>query len=575
MSREALKKFATLNNLTFVLASIQVVWLVWFFYTGLGGALELVARVMSIALALQILFMYQQDYLYKWLPPLANHLLVALYLGICAIALVYFHYEFERIAIYSQGSFTQNDYIVGLLVFLLVMELSRLAHPILFWTNVFMVVYTLWGFLSPIDFFWHPGTSFKRIVTSSTVELSTGIYGIYGQLALTLIAAFLLLAGVANGFDAQRAMINVVRTIAGGRGSSSANGGDRIERHRHDQRQRLGQCGGGRHHHDPADDALRCARHLCRGGGNVGIDGRPDHAADDGGRRLPDVGIPRRALLGCRAARVCACDRVLRFDRHGRVYLLCVRLLPRDAIDRPIVPLYEKLKTAVFFLSVLYLIYLMGFVGKGELLAALYTAILMLGSLIALHLYFRYVRKDPVVGDETLMGSIKRAIETHAEMTSYLTLLLATLGIMIGLFTVTGFINRMGAILIDLGAWNPIAMILMAWVFGWLAGAGPAADRDLHHRRGGHRAADEAAGDRPMGRAFLRVPAVGVGRAVAADLADGGRLRPHCQRLVPEDHVRSAQDLRADHAHDVRDLHALQHGDDSRLDAGRRTRAWC
>jgi TRAP-type uncharacterized transport system fused permease subunit len=57
-------------------------------------------------------------------------------------------------------------------------------------------------------------------------------------------------------------------------------------------------------------------------------------------------------------------------------------------------------------------------------------------------------------------------------MTSYLTLLLATLGIMIGLFTVTGFINRMGGILVDLGAWNIVAMILMAWVFGWLAGAG-------------------------------------------------------------------------------------------------------
>ena len=57
-------------------------------------------------------------------------------------------------------------------------------------------------------------------------------------------------------------------------------------------------------------------------------------------------------------------------------------------------------------------------------------------------------------------------------MTSYLTLLLATLGIMIGLFTVTGFINRMGAMLLDLGAWNIIAMIFMAWIFGWLAGAG-------------------------------------------------------------------------------------------------------
>jgi TRAP-type uncharacterized transport system fused permease subunit len=82
------------------------------------------------------------------------------------------------------------------------------------------------------------------------------------------------------------------------------------------------------------------------------------------------------------------------------------------------------------------------------------------------------VRKDPALAGETLAGNVRRAIETHAEMTSYLTLLLATLGIMIGLFTVTGFINRMGAMLLDLGAWNVIAMIVMAWIFGWLAGAG-------------------------------------------------------------------------------------------------------
>ena len=80
--------------------------------------------------------------------------------------------------------------------------------------------------------------------------------------------------------------------------------------------------------------------------------------------------------------------------------------------------------------------------------------------------------KEPALADETLFGSLRRGIETHAEMTSYLTLLLATLGIMIGLFTVTGFINRMGAMLIDLGSWNIIAMIVMAWVFGWLAGTG-------------------------------------------------------------------------------------------------------
>src|SRR5438552_6742780 len=164
MASEVLRRYVTLKNLTFVFATIQIVWLVWFFYTGLGGAQELVARVMSIALILQILFMYQDGYFYKWLPPLANHMIVAVYIGICVYSFVYFHYEFERIAIYSQGSFTQGDFIVGLLVFLLVMELSRMAHPVLFWTNVVLVVYTLWGYLSPIDFFWHDGTTFHRVV---------------------------------------------------------------------------------------------------------------------------------------------------------------------------------------------------------------------------------------------------------------------------------------------------------------------------------------------------------------------------------------------------------------------------
>jgi TRAP-type uncharacterized transport system fused permease subunit len=155
------------------------------------------------------------------------------------------------------------------------------------------------------------------------------------------------------------------------------------------------------------------------------------------------------------------------------IYLLCVRLLPREPIAAPKVPLYDKLKTGIFFSSVLFLLFIMGWVGMGELLAALYTASFMFVLLLVVFLYFKYVSKDdPTLADETLLGNIRQAILTHAEMTSYLTLLLATLGIMIGLFTVTGFINRMGGMLLELGAWNVVAMILMAWIFGWLAGAG-------------------------------------------------------------------------------------------------------
>ena len=369
------------------------------------------------------------------------------------------------------GSFNRNDFIVGLLVFLLVMELSRLAHPILFWTNVFMVVYTLWGFLSPVDFFWHPGVSFYRVITSSTVELSTGIYGSYGQLALTLIAAFLLLAGVANGFNAQHSMVRVVRLIARSRrmvpqtavvGSSA-----------------IGLISGSGSANAAVVGTITIPL-MMRYGVPGTFAAAVETAASMGGLIDPPM-MGAAAFVMAEFLGVPYWDVVLRgwaltfvyyISVGFAVYLLCVRILPGDKIAKPHVALYDRVTTAIFFAAVGYLVYLMGFIGKGELLAALYTAAFMLGLLIPAFLLFKYVLKEPTLKGESLFGSIRRGIETHAEMTSYLTLLLATLGIMIGLFTVTGFINRMGAILLELGNWHIAALIGMAWLFGWLAGTG-------------------------------------------------------------------------------------------------------
>ena len=471
MAGDAIRKYATLGNLIFVFATIQLVWLVWFFYTGKGGGTELVAHVLPIALTLQILFMCQAGPLYARLPRIANEALVGLYVGVCVYSFVYFYIHFERIAIYAQGSYTQHDFLVGLMMFLLVMELTRLAHPILFWTNIFLVVYTLWGYLSPLDFFWHPGTTFHRVITSSTIELSTGIYGTYGQLALTLIAAFLLLAGVANGFNAQNSMINVVRLIARSRRviPQTAVVGSSM----------IGLISGSGSANAAVVGTITIPL-MMRYGVPGTFAAAVETAASMGGLIDPPM-MGAAAFLMAEFLGVPYWDVVIRgfalafiyyISIGVAVYLLCVRLLPSDAIDKPQVPLYDKITTAIFFASVLYLVYLMGYVGKGELLAALYTAMFMLAPLIGVFLYFKHVIKEPKLKDETLFGSLRRGIETHAEMSSYLTLLLATLGIMIGLFTVTGFINRMGGMLIDLGAWNIIAMIAMAWVFGWLAGTG-------------------------------------------------------------------------------------------------------
>ncbi len=472
MESAGIRRQFSRDNVILFFSAVLLSWLLYYFYTGAGGPQDLAARLIPIAIILQILFMYREGYFYKWLPPRVNDVIIVAYIAIAVYAFWHFWWEFEEIAIYRQGSYTQADFICGLLMFLLVMELSRLAHPALFWINLILVFYTLYGYLSPFDFFWHPGTSFYRIVTSSTVEMSTGIYGIYGQIALTVIAAFLLLAAAARGFGAQSAMINVMRRLAG------------RSRQMVPQTAVLGSLAVGTISGSGSANAVVVGSITIPLMKRYGVPGTfaaaVETAASMGGLLMPPLmgigaflmseflGVPYWDVV----ARGFALAAVYYVSLALAVYLLCVRLLPRDEITPPPVVTYDQVKTSIFFVSVLFLIFLMGYAGIGELLAALYTAGFMFAFLMLNFLYFKHVLKDPEVGKETLLGNIRLSIETHGDMTSYLTLLLATLGIMIGLFTVTGFINRMGATLLDLGSWNILAMIAMAYIFGWLVGAG-------------------------------------------------------------------------------------------------------
>jgi TRAP transporter 4TM/12TM fusion protein len=472
MQASRVKRHANLKNLTFVFALILFGWVIWYCYTGFGGAQELVSRLLPIALILQILIMYQQDYLYKPLPRIANHLLVFFYIGICLYAFGYFWFEYEEIAIYRQGSYTTHDFVVGLLMFLLVMELSRLAHPTLFWVNFVLVLYTLFGYLSPLDFFWHPGTTFYRVVTSSTVEMSNGIYGIYGQIALTLIAAFLLLAATANGFGAQSAMIEVMQRLAG------------RSRQMVPQAAVMGSLSIGMVSGSGSANAVVVGSitiPLMKRYGVPGVfAGAVETSASMGGLLMPPMmGVGAFLMsdfLGVPYWDVVVRGFALALTYYASlalaVYLICVRLLPREAIEAPAVSTYNQVKTSIFFLAVVFLMVLMGGMGVSELRAALYTSIFMFVLLLVNFLWFKYGLKDPAVAEETFFSNVRRAIETHGDMTSYLTLLLATLGIMIGLFTVTGFINRMGGMLLQLGSWHIMALILMSFIFGWLVGMG-------------------------------------------------------------------------------------------------------
>ena len=469
---EQFKRHVTIRNLRFLLSVVMFIWLCWYFYTGFGGPSELVAALVPVAVAVQILCMHDNGFIYKKLPPVANHVLVVIYLGICLFAFYHFVTQYDEIAIWRQGSYTQTDFIMGLLVFLLVMELSRVVHPDLFWVNVIMVVYTLFGNLSPIDFFWHPGTTFYRVVTSSTVELSTGIYGQYAQIALTTIGAFLLLAAAAAGFDAQGAMVQFMRRIAG------------KSRVTIPQTAVLASSAVGMISGSGAANATVVGAFTIPLMKKYGIPGEfagaVECAASMGGLIMPPVmavaGFVMAEFLGVPYWDVVLRGFALAFIYYSTlglsVYLVSVRLMPPDPIEKGTIPMYNQIKTLIFFIGIIYLTILMGFLNYGEQLAGLYTGAFMFGLLILLFLVYKYVRRDPATQKDNLWANVRVMIETHAELTSYLTLMLCTLGIMVGLFTVTGFINRMGGMLLKLGEFHIIAMVLMAWVFGWLVGTG-------------------------------------------------------------------------------------------------------
>ncbi|MGE5258692.1 MAG: TRAP transporter permease [Hyphomicrobiales bacterium] len=469
---EQLKRYATVKNLRFVISLVMFIWLCWYFYTGFGGPSELVAALVPVALMLQILYLHENGYIYKRLPPIANYVIVVIYLAVCVFAFYHFVTQYDEIAIWRQGSYTRADFIMGLLVFLLVMELSRIVHTDLFWVNIVMVFYTLWGYLSPIDFFWHPGASFYRVITSSTVELSTGIYGQYAQIALTTIAAFLLLAAAARGFDAQGAMVQFMRRIAGKSRATIP------------QTAVLASSAVGMVSGSGAANASVVGSFTIPLMKKYGVPGEfaaaVETSASMGGLIMPPVmavaGFVMAEFLGVPYWEVVIRGFSLAFVYYSAlalsIYLVSVRLMPPDPIEKAFIPLYEQLKTLIFFLGIIFLTILMGVLNYGEQLSGLYTGTFMFALLILLYLYFKYVRRDPATKKDSLLANVRIMIETHAELTSYLTLLLCTLGIMVGLFTVTGFINRMGGMLLRVGEFHIAALILMAWVFGWLVGLG-------------------------------------------------------------------------------------------------------
>lgn len=466
------KRAITARNTAALFSLAFLGFLLHYFFTGAGGPLKLATRLVPMALVLYTLKAYADDELYPRLGPLWNKIIAGVYILAAAIPFVYLELEFENLFIFRSGSYNTTDIVIGTILFLLVMEISRKVHPVLFGVNVVLFFYTLYGAWSPIDFFWHPGASLTRIITSSTVEMATGVYGRYAQLALTLIASFLLMAAVAKGFEAQGALLRVIRSWAG--------------QHRRNIPQTavlssltVGMVSGSGAANTAVTGSFTIP--LMKQHGISGVFAAAvETSASMGGLIMPPLmaaaafiiadflGVPYWDVVARGFAVAFVFFVVLIFS----VYLIGVRQIRPDTVTPPPVPTYDKVKTGIFFASIALLVVFMGVLNYSAMRSALYAAGILLGALLLVHLYYKYVARHPDFAAESLLKNFRSMLETYADLTSYIVVLMSILGIMIGLFTITGFILRMGQFMLNLGEGNLLLVILMAWAFGWLSGMG-------------------------------------------------------------------------------------------------------
>jgi TRAP transporter 4TM/12TM fusion protein len=467
-----MRALLTARNLFFVFALGMFAHLLYYFWTGAGGAVLLATRLLPVAVVLWALRAYEQGGPYERLSRPLNWVITAAYIAAAGITFAYFSVEYENIFIMRAGSYSAADLAVGTLIFVVVMEISRKLHPVLFGVNLALIAYALFGQHIPIDFFWHPGASLERLITSSTVELATGIFGRYTQMALTLIAAFLLLAAVAKGFTAQTAVIRSIQRFSGRSRRS-------IPFTAVLSSLSIGMVSGSGAANTAVTGSFTIP--LMKRYGLPGTHaGAVETAASMGGLILP----PLMAVAGFLMAEFMGVpywDVAMRGFAIGfvyfatlmlAVYLMSVRLLAGDPVEHPKIELFEYFKTGLFFGAIVTLVVMLGVIGIGAMRSALYASTIMLGLLIVLYLVFKFIRREEDYKAQRLLTNLRATVETHADLTWYLVILMATLGIMIGLFTVTGFLLRMGSLLVQLADWNILATILIAWIFGWLAGTG-------------------------------------------------------------------------------------------------------
>jgi len=456
--------------LFFLLALFFFVYLSHYFVTGGRGPTRLAVAMVPVAVILVFLNDARRGELYPRLGEWVGLGLAVAYAVIGLSASYYLLAEFDAIRILRLYFWDPADYLAGGAVAALVLEYTRRKYLALFVVTLALLCYTVYGYLVP-GLFNHPGISFSRVVSSVSLEMSTGLFERLSQLGLTLIGSFILVLAVLRAF-------NCIDSILKGSARLTARSPAMVP-----QTAVLGSfavaavSGSGAANAATTGTATILA--LIKAGFPRVKAAAVETAASLGGQLMPPLmGIAAfmmAEILGVRYFEV-----VARGFGPALIYFvgvcLAVYLLSVRYQHRTVVPVVEPMQLldwvniAAYVAAVGGLIYLMGVERMPAMTAAQTVFTWLAGGLMLIFLAQR-VRERRWSPSE-LSKPLRDLIDTFALTTAELTVLLATLGILTAAFTVTGVPTKVGVLLMEAASVHVILMVLVAFLFGYIVGMG-------------------------------------------------------------------------------------------------------
>ena len=337
--------------------------------------------------------------------------------------------------------------------------------------------YSVYGSIFP-GMLGHPGVTWTRVITSSSIEVILGLFGTYSQTGVGVIAAFFIFLGIAQGFGVQESIIKTFTGIFAKRKSL-------IPQTAVVTSMAIATCSG-----SGAANAAITGQYtiplMKRAGFPALHAGAVEASSSLGGLLMPPVmaiaGFLMADFIGVTYFEVIARGYAPALIFFGiislSVFLFTARFLrgrgdsstpdPHSIIER--FSKTDVINTAIFFAFIGVLIYLMGVLWYEASRAALNISL----GLFIVSSVFRIFLHPGTFSDKIKewVRCLRTALEGFAGVTAPLILLLAMLGVMVNLFVVSGWMIKLMAILATIGEFHVLALIGVGFAIGVFLGLG-------------------------------------------------------------------------------------------------------